>query len=33
MIAVLIIEKLVPDSDNFVNLCLDIVLRLYPLSQ
>ena len=33
MIAVLIIENLVPDSKIFVNLCLDIVLRLYPLSQ
>ena len=33
MITVFIVQKLVRDSDNFVNLCFDIVLRLYPLSE
>ena len=33
MLTVFIVQKLVPDSDNFVIFCFDIVPRLYPLSQ
>ena len=33
MLTAFIIQKLVPDSDNFVNLCFDIILRLDPLSE